>query len=610
MKNHLHLIAVIALVCLAACTAKEPRGYWDDTSVGTATFSGIVTDTFGQTLEDVEVCFHGTNMAREARLVTFSDWDGSFRIEDVPSNARYVTFSLKGYATIAYTINPKRFTVGDEIVLNPVMEYSQATIRGRVLNAEDGQPMAGVRVDCGLGAVTTDAEGYFEISSLTLKDYTVTYTIADGSTYTREVSLNDFVDYQVTLSDVRLGGGELLPGMRWQQLADAPEWFANNYHGSTGFSGINHWSAGYLSAFEWVGDYRYEAEGCALVNIGEDEEDPNQGQFISYTYGRKHIDAGNKIFNVNLRTHYATAASQAQFGVKVLNLTDGGTKCEDAGRASYASSEYSSFSFDLSRYVGKDVVVAFGIYWTNYNYHVASRRFCFASAAVKGDDALPGTPVSGAEWRGFTRENITSMGLNTGTEFSGSNFTLNNTDGDHGARRVHNPGGEQGFSLWRGTNHLTNSWAYQYVNKEVEPVNEQGYTLKTRSDAAADYYTPDSYIYSRFAITDANDRLHLFIRTFSSANPTVFKVVAVPLATCIAAPLAPVSNNAVSAFESPQGCWSFIHEKGNGNPADYAEFVYDLSAYSGQEVVVAIGVHKGGTRAGEQKLCFWKITMD
>ena len=180
----------------------------------------------------------------------------------------------------------------------------------------------------------------------------------------------------------------------------------------------------------------------------------------------------------------------------------------------------------------------------------------------------------------------------------------------HGARRVHNPGGEQGFSLWKGTNHITNSWAFQYVNKEVEPVNEQGYTLKTRSDADADYYTPESYIYSRFMVSDANDWLHLFVRTFSSANPTVFRVTAVPLDNCVATALAPVSNTAATAFSSSNGCWSFIHEKGSGNPADYAEFVYDLSAYAGMDVVIAIGVHKGATRAGEQKLCFWKITMD
>lgn len=611
MKNHLSiLLTAVLLVLTAACVRESSRGYWDDSSSGTATVTGVITDTFGQLLEDVDIYFHGTNMQREVRYVTFSDWDGTFRMENLPSNARYVTFSLPGYATVAYTIDTRRFGKGEEIVLNPVLEFSNARIRGRVLSAVDGSPLAGIRVDCGVEASTTDADGNFEISSLTLKDYTVTYTISDGSIYQKDVALEDFVDSVVELPTVRLGGDEILPGMKWQQLADAPLWLANNYRGSTGFSGINHWSVGYMSAFPFYGDYRYEAEGCALVNITEQYENPDPDQFICYTYGRKFIDEGNKIFSVNLRTHYATSAEPAHFGVKVLNLTDGATSMEDAGRNTYAGSDYSSFSFDLSKYVGKEVIIAFGIYWTANMYHQVSRRFCFASAPVKGDDALPGTPIPGAEWRGFTRENLTSMMANPGTVFSGNNFGLNNTDGDHGARRVHNPGGEQGFSLWAGTNQMMMSWALQYINKEVEPVNEQGYTLKTRSGADSDYYTPESYIYSRFHITDANDRLHLYIRTFSSANPTVFKVTAVPLATCKAAALTPVSNTADTAVSANSGCWSFIHEKGNGNPAEYAEFVYDLSEYSGQDIVLAVGIHKGSSRSGEQKLCFCKIEMD
>ncbi len=611
MKNHLSVLLTAALVVIAAACAQESsRGYWDDSSVGTATVSGVVTDTFGQLLEDVEVCFIGTNMKREVRLETFSDWDGSFRKENVPSNARYVTFSLPGYATVAYTIDPRRFAKGEEIVLNPVLEFSNAVIRGRVLSAVDGTPLSGVRVDCGVQASTTDADGNFEITSLTLKDYTLTYTIADGSIYRREIAMDDFVDSAVIMPTVRLGGADILPGMKWQQLADAPLWLANNYRGSTGFSGINHWSVGYMSAFLWYGDYRYEAEGCALVNIFEEYDNPDPDQFICYTYGRKFIDEGNRIFSVNTRTHYATAAEPAHFGVKVLNLTDGATTMEDAGRYTYAGSEYSSFSFDLGKFVGKEVIVAFGIYWTGYMYHQVSRRFCFAPAAVKGDDALPGTPISGAEWRGFTRENLTSMMPNPGTVFSGSNFTLNNTDGDHGARRVHNPGGDQGFSLWTGTNHMMMSWALQYISKEVEPVNEQGYTLKTRSGVDSDYYTPESYIYSRFHITGANDRLHLYLRTFSSANPTVFRVTAVPLETCRAEALAPVSNTADTAVPASNGCWSFVHERGNGNPSEYAEFVYDLSAYTGGDVVIAVSIHKGSSKAAEQKLCFCKIEMD
>ena len=208
MKNHLSLLIALALLLPVSCVRQEQRGWWDDSSVGELTFSGVVTDTFGNVLEDVDICFRGTNMERELRHVAFSDWDGTYRIENVPSNARYITFSLPGYATVAITIDPKRFAQGGEIELSPVLEFSNAVIRGRVLSAVDGQPLSGVRVDCGLAVATSDADGFYEIASLPLKDYTLTYTVADGSTYSREVAMGDFTDSRVELSDLRLGGGD------------------------------------------------------------------------------------------------------------------------------------------------------------------------------------------------------------------------------------------------------------------------------------------------------------------------------------------------------------------------------------------------------------------
>lgn len=610
MKALLRILASFTMLLLAlGCENAGNRGYWDDSSIGVASFHGVVKDSFGNPLEDVDICFRGTDTKRELRYVTFSDWDGSFSIEGVPSNARYVTFVLEGYATLAYTIATPRFAEGESIELNPVMEYSNASIRGKVLSAVDSQPLAGVRVDCGAAATTTLEDGSFAIEGLTLKDYTVVYTIADGSRYTREVAFADFIDGVAELPTVKLGGGDILPGMRWQELADAPVWYANNYHGSTGFTGINHWSVGYMSAFPWYGDYRYEAEGYALVYIAEEEKDKDPEEFSSFTYGRKRIEEGNHIMNVSLRTHYATAASPALFGVKVLDLSSGKPEAKDMGRSTYANSEYSSFHFDLSEFIGKDVVIAFGIYPTGENFHVASRRISFSSEPLNGDDALSGVKVSGAAWRGFTKENLSSLTPNEGRVFTGDSFGLDSSDGDGGARRVHNPGGEQGFSRWAGTNHLAMSWAFQYVNNVVEPVNPEGFTLKTRANAAPDYSEPENYIYGRFHIDASSKILHLFVRTFSSAAPTAFRVTAVSLPDFASTALAPVKNNAVSASAAENGCWNFIHEKGDDDPAVFAEFVYDLSRYEGSDVVLAIGVHKGATWAGEQKLCIRKIEL-
>ena len=90
----------------------------------------------------------------------------------------------------------------------------------------------------------------------------------------------------------------------------------------------------------------------------------------------------------------------------------------------------------------------------------------------------------------------------------------------------------------------------------------------------------------------------------------MFRVTAVPVNTGKAEALTPVSNSAKSAKATTNGCWEFVHEQGNGTPTDYAEFVYDLSKFKGQDIVIALGVYKGETRDGEQKLCIYSVDMD
>jgi len=628
MKQKLVFQSLLALAAVGfamsvstSCTPKdEHTGQWDDSVVGTATVSGVVKDTFDNPLADVDVTFMGTTVKREVRATAKTGGDGSFSVASVPSNARYITFSKQGYATVAYTLEAKRFVNEDNIVLEPVLEFSAAIIKGLVYDASTGKPWAGVQVTCGSTTTTTGTDGSFALEGLTLKGYTLTYTAADGTVYSRNISASQFIDGTAEVPAVYLGGESILPGgKKYQDLAECDIWYSNNYHGSDGFNGINDWTCGYMSAFNYYGQLRYEAEGCALFTDPAFGTKGDSENFNSYIYGRKRIEEGNKIMNVHLRTHYAGMRDPIHFDVAVVNLTDGVMKAELVGEQTHGSGDYKSYSFDLSKWVGKDVVLALGVYYNQKSddlFHMPMRRICFAPEAVNGDDALPGTPVEGAAWRGFTQENVSSMTVNEKTSFTGRNLGYNSTrsyDGpgsDISPRHKHNPGGQQGYDLWRGTNHIGVNWAFQYVSKDVEPVNSEGYTIKTRSGVDANYNTPETYLYARFHITDANDKMHLLTRTFSSANPTVFRVTAVPVNTLKAVALAPVSNTANQAKASQNGCWEFIHEKGAGTPADYADFTYDLSAYKGQDVVIALGVYKGQTRDGEQKLCIYGIEME
>ena len=640
MKQKLVLRSLVALAAafftmtvVSSCKQEAPVGEWDDSVVGTATVSGVVKDTFDNLLADVDVTFMGTDTKREVRKTAKSGADGSFSVAGVPSNARYITFAKKGFATVAYTIAASRFANEDNIVLNPVLEFSEAVIKGVVYNAGDGKPWAGVKVSSGSVSVTTGADGSFSLEGLTIKDYTITYTAADGTVYNRDIPVDAFVDGVATAPDVRLGGDVILPGypnpMRFQDLADAQIWYSNDWRGHNGSMDGYNWTCGYMSIWQSYGHYRYESEGCALVTHGGYGSRGDEDNFNAYFYGRKKIYAGNKYFNAEVRTHNASPVDPIHFGLQILNLTDGATAVEKLETKTHGSGNYSVYTYDLSKWVGKEVVIAFGIYYlqSGGDYHMPIRRVTFSSAPIEALAApLPGTPVEGANWFGFTKENIASMTVNEKTSFTGLNLGYNSqdsfdvapTDPRISPRHCHNPGGlvnanggQQGYNLWTNTNHIAANWAFQSINSgRAEPVNGEGYTIKCKSNTDPNYDTPVNYLYSRFSITDANDKIHFRFRTFSSDAPTVFRVTAVPVNTGKAEALTPVSNSAKSAKATTNGCWEFVHEQGNGTPVDYAEFVYDLSKFKGQDIVIALGVYKGETRDGEQKLCIYSVDMD
>ena len=47
-----------------------------------------------------------------------------------------------------------------------------------------------------------------------------------------------------------------------------------------------------------------------------------------------------------------------------------------------------------------------------------------------------------------------------------------------------------------------------------------------------------------------------------------------------------------------------------GNPDAYADFVYDLSQFNGEDVMLTIGVFKGEENGDENKLVLRGITME
>ena len=126
------------------------------------------------------------------------------------------------------------------------------------------------------------------------------------------------------------------------------------------------------------------------------------------------------------------------------------------------------------------------------------------------------------------------------------------------------------------------------------------------------YWAFDQYInfYAKFSIASGRNKMTLKTRNFSGTNATFFKVTAIRMDGTLMH-LAPASNTAQFAEAAADGCWKFIHEAGGkGDPEGYADFVYDLSQFNGEDVMLTIGIFKGEENGDENKLVLRSITME
>src|SRR5690606_34393659 len=80
-------------------------------------------------------------------------------------------------------------------------------------------------------------------------------------------------------------------------------------------------------------------------------------------FGSKYITEDNKIMSLRIRTHNADAANPAHWGVQVVDLlAEQPEAVKIGGDKTYGSGDYADVDFDLSAYVGKEVIIAIGIY--------------------------------------------------------------------------------------------------------------------------------------------------------------------------------------------------------------------------------------------------------
>lgn len=603
MKRVLQIIMNVLLlgtfiVSVSSCDKDD-----DKVSASFGTVTGVVLDDQGQPISDVAVTVSGVN---EEDLTATTGSDGKYTVEKVSLKLHAVTFSKTGWLTVSKSVNPVDFDANKIATVDATLVNASAKIVGIILDSKNGDaPLADVTVSVGVaGTTTSGSDGAYTIENLTVSDYTITFKKANYADVTKTITAANFVAGVATV-EVKMGSTELLRGLTFDELANAHKWYYNEYRGGRNSDAYPHWdwACDYMSILEFQGAWAEQNEGTTLqIRNGEsDQSNPaNLDVFDSYVYGSKLITDDNKILSVRLRTHDADAGSPAHFGVQVVDLSAAEPVAEKVGEnRTYGSGDYADFEFDLSDYVGKEVIVAIGIYRQStgdYWKQLVLRAIRFADQKVSNWDWLPGTEVVPG-WK-LTQETVSSTMPHVKNSFTGISPVNGSRDSYVDAYRA-----------WRGVNHVAAEWSFVPLKKDPEVFPNEGYLIKTRNTPEVSTEVPEAYMYAKFSIAEGSNELTFTTRNFGSSF-TYFKLTAIQNDGTVTH-VAPASNTAQEAVPADNGTVKFKHgDGGAGNPEGYASFVYDLSAFNGQDVTLVFGVYNGEANSGENKLVFHTIELN
>jgi len=582
---------------LTSCDKEE-----DELSISFGAITGVVTDDAGQPVPDVTVTVSGID---EEDVSVTTGADGGYSVEKVSLKLHAVTFSKAGWLTVSKSVELTDFNAENVASINATLVNASAKITGTITDSRNGDaPLADVTVTIGVaGTATSGSDGTYTIENLIADDYTVTFTKGGYVTVTKQITKADFTGGVATLS-IAMGSQELLRGLTADDLSTAEKWYYNEYRGGRNADAYPHWdwACNYMSTLDFRGAWQEQNEGTTLQIRNNEEDRANPADlnvFDSYVYGSKLITNDNKILSLRLRTHNADAASPAHFGVQVIDLSaPEPTTVKIGENKTYGSGDYADFEFDLSSYVGKEVIIAIGIYRQatgDYWKQLVLRAIRFADQKVLNWDWLPGTEVV-AGWK-LTQETTRSTMPHTKTSFTGLSPVSGNRDNYVDAYRA-----------WRNVAHVGAEWSFVPLKKDPEVFPSEGYIIKTRNTPEVSTTVPEAYLYAKFAIGAGSNQLTFTTRNFGT-NFTYFKLTAIQEDGTVTH-VAPQSNTAQEALAAADGCWKFKHgDGGAGNPEAYASFVYDLSQFNGQKVTLAIGVYNGEANTGENKLVFHTIDL-
>lgn len=435
-------------------------------------------------------------------------------------------------------------------------------------------------------------EGVWKLEGLTMAeamaagDLTVTFaeegTLANIYEAVNEGTLSgsDYANGQADIS-VSLVERDILPGLTLSEMKSATVLSYDYYQGL--------WAHNVFRNFAKSEGIRSQEQNEGDTIQTETTRATSETEFNGYIYARKTITDGNKTMIVSMRTHNTSIATR--FGVMVVDLTTGARELV-GGMLSSTANSYTDQVFDLSAYVGKEVLVSTGIFYTQacdnalpdgeqLQYVIESIRFVSAAADWKTDSAENwNATVDTIAGNLLANE---SVAANSMTYFQGAN-------NDSGNKNYI-------FKTWGAV-----SKGQDYAG--IEPVGE-GAMIKTRN-GSSDTSDNRAFLYAKFTITEETSYLWLNARRFSGSNHvgSALTVYTADGGTVVA----PDSTNFVmpsgGEYEVESDNWIKWHDGDSG----YAYLKWDLSSYIGQTVVLVIGV-RNTYNSDEGKMAIQEIHL-
>lgn len=477
------------------------------------------------------------------------------------------TYTLSGTAT------------QDEITQNFRLQQNSAAPQPISITLNADTALTGDDAEIKLGTHEfTYANGKWTLDTLSMAD---AVALGNVTVTLKSKYANIYADPSFTLNTGDYSGGsadkeitleekDILPGLTFSQMQNAKTLDYDYYQGYRAHN--------ILRSFAKSNPLRSEEqnEGDTIRVIENSEK--SETEFNGYIYGVRTISEATKIMTVNMRTH--DTSNDTIFGVMVVDL-ESGARALIGGLRTSRQNSYNDVTFDLTEYVGKRVLIATGIFYTENStrwdvqyviHHIRFREL--GSDWGSTVDTLAGNLLNSAD--------VAGQSIN---DFVGS---ANDKDKSNYI-----------FSTW-GTA------SKNFASADYEMNVGEGALIKTRNDEQN--VENCVFLYSKFSISAQNSYLRFNARGFGGNMPEL--AVTVYSIGTNGEVVEKIITPDISAFDfngnqvkNMGGGWI----NGTWSTDNYTQFKWDLSDFEGENVVIMIGLRN--TLGGENKIAIQEIHL-